>query len=85
MNYYYGNTTDPLFAVYEVDGICYPVFEEKYGKEALSLSPEMEKNKGLSPSRHLWARTTHSIGSSLRSGVFNLRIPSLGVPRGNKG
>jgi len=32
----------------------------------------MGKNKSLSPSRHLWARTTHSIGSSLRSGVFNL-------------
>lgn len=43
MNYYYGNTTDPLFAVYESDGMCYPVFEEKYGKDGLVLSPDMEK------------------------------------------
>ena len=43
MNYYYGNTTDPLFAVYEVDGMCYPVFEEKYGKEGFALTPDMEK------------------------------------------
>ena len=43
MNYYYGNTEDTLFAVYEKDGACYPVFEEKYGNEALSLSAEMQK------------------------------------------
>ena len=43
MNYYYGNTTDPLFAVYEADGMCYPVFEEKYGKEGIALSTEMER------------------------------------------
>lgn len=43
MNYYYGNTTDSLFAVYESDGMCYPVFEEKYGKDGLVLSPDMEK------------------------------------------
>ena len=43
MNYYYGNTTDPLFAVYEAGGMCYPVFEEKYGKDGLVLSPDMEK------------------------------------------
>ncbi len=33
MKYYYGNPNDPVFAVYESGGICYPVFAEKYGTE----------------------------------------------------
>ena len=33
MKFYLGNDTDPLFAVYIKNNICYPVFAEKYGTE----------------------------------------------------
>ncbi|MCQ2554303.1 MAG: nucleoside 2-deoxyribosyltransferase [Clostridia bacterium] len=33
MKFYYGNDTDMVFAVYEKDGMFYPVFAEKYGTE----------------------------------------------------
>lgn len=45
MKYYLGNSTDPLFAVYVNDGICYPVFAEKYGTEGFPFRPEMEEIK----------------------------------------
>lgn len=39
MKYYLASLTDPHFAVYERDGAFYPVFAEKYGQEAVALSP----------------------------------------------
>ncbi len=41
MKYYLGNTTDPLFAVYVKDGICYPVFAEKYGTDGFPFSSDL--------------------------------------------
>ena len=38
MNYFYGSTQDPMLAVYEKDGSYYPVFQERYGAEAVSVS-----------------------------------------------
>ena len=43
MKYYYGDKSDPAFAVYEKDGICYPVFTEKYGNRAIPYDREMEE------------------------------------------
>lgn len=43
MKYYLGNNTDPLFAVYVKNGICYPVFAEKYGTDGFPFRPEMEE------------------------------------------
>lgn len=42
MKFYMGNAADPLFAVYEKDGLCYPVFAEKYGTEPLPFRSDME-------------------------------------------
>lgn len=42
MKFYMGNGADPLFAVYEKGGLCYPVFAEKYGAEPLPFRPDME-------------------------------------------
>lgn len=41
MKYYMGNDTDPLFAVYEREGVCYPVFAEKYGTEGFAFREGM--------------------------------------------
>ena len=41
MKFYCGDPKDPIFAVYEKDGICYPVFEEKYGAEGFPFTPEL--------------------------------------------
>ncbi|MCL2672475.1 MAG: nucleoside 2-deoxyribosyltransferase [Clostridiales bacterium] len=41
MKYYLGNETDEIFAVYERDGCCHPVFAEKYGTAALPYGPGM--------------------------------------------
>lgn len=41
MKYYFGSKTDPLFAVYEKDGLCYGVFAEKYGEEGIPFSDDM--------------------------------------------
>ena len=35
MEFYYGSETDPNFAVYVTDGVCRPVFTEKYGDASL--------------------------------------------------
>lgn len=43
MKFYYGNPQDPVFAVYEADGICYPVFAEKYGTEGFPFRPDLEE------------------------------------------
>ena len=43
MKFYLGNNTDPLFAVYEKDGVCYPVFAEKYGTEGFACSEGLEE------------------------------------------
>ena len=43
MKYYYGNATDPVFAVYEKDGKFYPVFEEKYGTEPLEVTTQLQE------------------------------------------
>ena len=42
MNYYYGNATEPFYAEYESERLCYPVFEEKYGKEGNPFSTEIK-------------------------------------------
>lgn len=42
MKFYMGNSTDPLFAVYEKDGLCYPVFAEKYGTEGSPFPAGLE-------------------------------------------
>lgn len=42
MNYFLGNSTDPLYAVYEKNGVCYPVFAEKYGTDSIPFDPQME-------------------------------------------
>ena len=53
MKFYMGNDTDPLFAVYEKDGLCYPVFAEKYGtdgfpfREGLEPITDAETNEAL--------------------------------------
>lgn len=53
MKFYFGNHTDPLFAVYEKDGMCYPVFAEKYGTggfpytEGMELITDEETNEAL--------------------------------------
>lgn len=41
MKYYLGSNTDPLYALYEKDGCCYPVFAEKYGNSAITFNPNM--------------------------------------------
>lgn len=41
MKFYCGDPKDPIFAVYEKDGICYPVFEEKYGAEGFPFTPKL--------------------------------------------
>lgn len=41
MKFYYGNPADPVFAVCVRDGVCRPVFEEKYGTEPLTFDPAM--------------------------------------------
>lgn len=38
MKYYLGSESDPLFAVYEKDGVCYPVFAEKYGTDGFAFT-----------------------------------------------
>ena len=43
MKYYYGNATDPVFAVYEKDGKFYPVFEEKYGTAPIEATSELQE------------------------------------------
>ena len=43
MKFYLGNNTDPLFAVYEKDGVCYPVFAEKYGTEGFPFREGLEQ------------------------------------------
>lgn len=42
MKYYLGNQTDELFAVYEANGIYYPVFKEKYGSEGIPFNADMK-------------------------------------------
>lgn len=42
MNYYFGSETDRIFAVYEAEGMCYPVFAEKYGNEGIPFDPKLE-------------------------------------------
>ena len=37
MKYYLGSESDPLYAVYEKDGLYYGVFAEKYGEEGNAL------------------------------------------------
>lgn len=41
MKYYMGSDTNPLFAVYEREGVCYPVFVEKYGTEGFPFREGM--------------------------------------------
>lgn len=41
MNFYYGNDTDSTFAVYETDGVCRPVFVEKYADTPIPFDPAM--------------------------------------------
>ena len=41
MKYYYGNSNDETFAVYEKEGKYYPVFVEKYGTEGFESSEEL--------------------------------------------
>lgn len=41
MKFYHGDPQDPIFAVYEKDGLCYPVFEEKYGSESFPFSDDL--------------------------------------------
>lgn len=41
MKFYHGDPQDPIFAVYEKDGLCYPVFEEKYGSESSPFSADL--------------------------------------------
>lgn len=43
MKFYYGNSNDPVFAVYEADGVCYPVFVEKYGTEGFPFRADMKE------------------------------------------
>ena len=43
MRYYMGSSTDPLYAVYEREGVCYPVFAEKYGTQGFPFRPELEE------------------------------------------
>ena len=43
MKYYLGSDTDPLFAVYEREGVCYPVFAEKYGTEGFPFRDGMQE------------------------------------------
>ena len=43
MKFYNGDPKDPIFAVYEEDGICYPVFAEKYGTEGFPFTPDLEE------------------------------------------
>jgi len=43
MKFYQASTVDPLYAVYEQDGICRPVFAEKYGEEPVAFSPDWEE------------------------------------------
>lgn len=43
MKFYLGNDSDPLFAVYEKDGVCYPVFAEKYGAEGFPFRAGLEE------------------------------------------
>lgn len=42
MRFFMGNDTDPLFAVYEKDGLCCPVFAEKYGTESFPFREDLE-------------------------------------------
>lgn len=41
MKFYYGDPNDPIFAVYEKDGVCYPVFAEKYGTEGFPFREDL--------------------------------------------
>lgn len=41
MKFYYGAPNDPVFAVYEKNGVCYPVFAEKYGSEGFPFRAEL--------------------------------------------
>ena len=41
MRFFMGNAADPLFAVYEKDGLCYPVFAEKYGTDGFPFRDDM--------------------------------------------
>ena len=43
MKFYYGNPSDPIFAVYEKGGNCYPVFEEKYGAESFPFTSDLQE------------------------------------------
>ena len=43
MRYYMFSSTDPLDAVYEIEGVCYPVFAEKYGTQGFPFRPELEE------------------------------------------
>lgn len=43
MKYYLGNASDPLFAVYVRENVCYPVFAEKYGTEGFPFSAELKQ------------------------------------------
>lgn len=43
MKFYYGNSADPVFAVYEEGGLCHPVFVEKYGTQTFPFSDELEE------------------------------------------
>lgn len=38
MKYYYGSPSDPMLAVYEADGVYYPVFAERYGVEPVEVA-----------------------------------------------
>lgn len=43
MKFYYANSADPVFAVYEEGGLCHPVFVEKYGTQTFPFSDELEE------------------------------------------
>lgn len=41
MKYYLGAENDPLYAVYERNGLFYPVFAEKYGTDGFSFKEDL--------------------------------------------
>ena len=43
MEYYLGDPHDPLFAVRREGALCYPVFAEKYGEDALPFYADMPR------------------------------------------
>ena len=41
MKFYNGDPNDPIFAVYASEGLCYPVFAEKYGTESFPFTASL--------------------------------------------